>query len=106
MSIAMASATAYVATHITKQPGVCGGKASIEDTRVRVNNVAFLHKQGHSLDQIREQYPQLTPGQILAAIGYYYDHTDEIEAELTRDERFEERLDSAKAEHLARREQR
>jgi uncharacterized protein (DUF433 family) len=106
MSTVMASATAHVATHITKQPGVCGGKASIDDTRVRVNNVAFLHKQGLSLAQIREQYPQLSPGQVHAAIGYYYDHTDEIEAELARDEGFEERLDRAKAEHLAGREQR
>ena len=32
--------------YIVKEPGYCSGKAAIGATRVRVNNVVFLHKHG------------------------------------------------------------
>lgn len=88
--------------HIVKEPGYCGGKAAIDHTRVRVNNVVFLHKQGHSPEQIRESYPDLSLAQVHAALVYYYDHQDEIEAELARDDGWEERFERTKAEYLAR----
>ena len=86
--------------HVTKTPGVCGGKARIEGTRIRVNNVVFLHKQGASDQKIREAYPDLTPAQIHAALAYYYDNPDEIEAELAPDENWEAEHEREKAEHL------
>jgi len=89
--------------HVTKTPGVCGGKARIESTRIRVNNVAFLHKQGASDQKIREPYPDLTPAQIHAALAYYYDNRDEIDAELDADENWEAEHEREKAEHLSRR---
>lgn len=89
-------------TYIVKRPGYCGGKAAILNTRVRVMNVVFLWKQGMTTDQIREQYPDLTPAQVHAALSYYYDHLDEIEAELKRDEDSAERFEIERAEDLAR----
>ncbi len=101
---AMATAAAYVMyPHITKKPGVCGGKATLGATRVRVNNVVFMHKQGQSVEEIREAYPDLSLAQVHAALAYYYDNTAEIEAELARDEAFEEHFERLKAEYLARR---
>jgi uncharacterized protein (DUF433 family) len=68
-----------------KRPGYCGGKAAIDDTRVRVNNVVFLHKQGKTPGEIRVTYPDLSLAQVHGALAYYYDHKEEIEAELTAD---------------------
>jgi uncharacterized protein (DUF433 family) len=71
--------------HVTKTEDVCGGKARIEGTRIRVNNVVFLHKEGKDDAGIREAYPELTPAQIHAALAYYYDNREEIERELAED---------------------
>jgi uncharacterized protein (DUF433 family) len=47
--------------------------------------VVFLHKEGANDERIREAYPDLTPAQIHAALAYYYDNRDEIDAELIAD---------------------
>ena len=72
-------------------------------TRVRVNNVVYLHKQGKTADEIRVEYPDLTHAQIYAALAYYHDHKDEIEAELAEDEGADERYEQRKAKALAER---
>ena len=83
----MATAKASVSyPHVTKAPGVCGGKACIDGTRIRVNNVVFLHKDGANDARIREAYADLTPAQIHAALAYYYDNPEEIENEFRKDE--------------------
>ena len=71
--------------HVAKTPGVCGGKARVEGTRIRVHDVAFLHKEGASDGRVREEYPDLTPAQVHAALAYYYDNREEIDAELAAD---------------------
>ena len=104
MSLTMASPAAKLDyTYIVKQPGYCGGKAAIGATRVRVMNVVFLWKQGKASAEILECYPDLTPAQVHAALTYYYDHTDEIEAELRRDEEAAGQFEAEKAEAIARR---
>jgi uncharacterized protein (DUF433 family) len=85
----MATSEHVVYSHIVKEPDYCGGKATIDSTRVRVNNVVWLWKEGHSAEGIREEYPGLALAQIHAALAYYYDNTAEIEAE------FQEALDAA-----------
>ncbi|TDI47254.1 MAG: DUF433 domain-containing protein [Acidobacteria bacterium] len=42
----------YVYPHITKFPGVCGGRPAIDGTRVRVVNVVFLEKEGYTPEQM------------------------------------------------------
>jgi uncharacterized protein (DUF433 family) len=74
--------------HVAKTPGVCGGKARVEGTRIRVHDVAFLHKESASDGRVREEYPDLTPAQVHAALAYYYDNREEIDAELREDEQF------------------
>lgn len=39
-------------------------------------------------DQIVEQLPHLTLGQVHAALGYYFDHREQILNELHEDEEF------------------
>ena len=103
MEAVMATAAKIVFPHIVKEPGYCGGKAAIDDTRVRVNNVAFLAKQGLTSQQILEHYPDLTLAQVHAALTYYYDHADEIEAELAAEDQAAEDFERRKAEILAKR---
>jgi uncharacterized protein (DUF433 family) len=98
----MATAAKVVYAHIVKEPGYCGGKAAIDNTRVRVNNVVFLHKQGKAADEIIAEYPDLALAQVHAALTYYYDHQDEIEAELAADDGSDDRYEQRKAEALAR----
>jgi len=64
---------------IAKTPGVCGGQAVIDGTRIRVKNIAILLKAGHTPQQILVQYPSLSIAQVHYAIGYYYEHQDEMD---------------------------
>ena len=99
----MASAARVVHPHIVKAPDYCGGKAAIDHTRVRVMNLVFLHKEGKTAAEIQETYSDLSLGQVFAALAYYYDHPDEIEADLSADEGAWDRYEQERAEDLARR---
>lgn len=103
MELVMATAPKVVASaQITKTPGVCGGQAVIDGTRIRVKNIAVLLKAGQTPQQILGQYPSLNLAQVHYAIGYYYEHQDEIEAEITADERDVDTMDEQWREHAAR----
>jgi len=102
METVMATAPKLAFEYIVKEPDYCSGKAAIGATRVRVNNVVFLHKEGKTADEIRVQYPDLTHAQVYAALAYYHDHKDEIEAELAEDDGWDEEHERRRAEHLAR----
>jgi uncharacterized protein (DUF433 family) len=99
----MATAAKVTYPHIVKEPGYCGGKAAIDNTRVRVANVVYLQQQGKTPEQILEAYPDLSLAQVHAALTYYYDHPDEIEETLKAEEGWDDRYERRKAEALARR---
>jgi uncharacterized protein (DUF433 family) len=99
----MATAEKLVYPYIVKEQGYCGGQATIGATRVRVNNVVLLHKQGRTDQQILVEYPDLSLAQVHTALAYYYDHQGEIDSELARDEGADERHERRKAEALGRR---
>jgi uncharacterized protein (DUF433 family) len=51
--------------------------------RVRVAMVVMDYlAHGWSPDETRRQHPYLTLAEVHAAMGYYYDHQDEIEDEI------------------------
>jgi uncharacterized protein (DUF433 family) len=59
------------------------GVPCVGGTRHRVIDIAADHvAHGYSATQIVEQYPDLTPAQVHAALTYYYDHQDEMDAAL------------------------
>jgi uncharacterized protein (DUF433 family) len=99
----MATAAKVVYSHITKQPGVRGGKACIDGTRIAVASVAMLLKQGLSDQKIIECHPSLNLAQVHAAISYYYENRDEIEADLAEDDDAEAEHERRKAAYLSRR---
>jgi len=103
MKAVMATAAKVVYSHVTKQPGVRGGKACIDETRISVADVVALLKQELGDRQIMERYPSLNLAQVHAAISYYYENPEELEADLAEDDDAEHEHERRKAEYLSRR---
>jgi uncharacterized protein (DUF433 family) len=93
----------YVYPHIRKVEGMCGGRPCIDGTRVRVVTIVFLQKEGHTPEQILEKYPDLNLAQVHAALTYYYDNPEEIDAYIAEDEAWDERYERDKAKFLSKR---
>jgi uncharacterized protein (DUF433 family) len=68
-----------ISEHIETTPGVCGGKPRIAGHRIRVEDIVAWHeRQGLSPDEIVSHFPQLTLGDVYAALAYYHDHGEAI----------------------------
>ena len=93
--------TAYA--HITKDPEVCGGKACIDGTRIRVMDIVALEREGYVPEKMLNVFAvalSLSLGQVYGALAYYYDHKDEIEASFAEQERGEKESERKRAEFL------
>lgn len=89
-------ATALAVTsypHIVKTPGVRGGKARIDGTRIAVVDVAIAYRQGHSPETIRTLFSSrpLSLAEVASALAYADDNRGEVEEYLARDGRAEAR---------------
>ena len=62
-----------------------GGRPYIAGTRIRVQDVALWHQGGWDVSEMVEQF-DLTPGQVHAALSYYYDHKNEVEGLIAQEE--------------------
>jgi uncharacterized protein (DUF433 family) len=73
--------------HIVRVEGVCGGDPIVRGTRIRVADVVGYDRayQGNLSDVLKD-LPSLGKEQVLDALAYYADHTDEIEALMAEDE--------------------
>lgn len=72
---------------ITRTSGVCGGKACIAGTRIRVMDIVIWYEhQGMTPDEIVDQFPTISLSDVHTALAYYYDHIEEIRAEMRREE--------------------
>jgi uncharacterized protein (DUF433 family) len=77
--------------YITKTPGLCGGKACIAGHRIRVMDIVVWHEmRGYCADEIVDMFPGITPADVHAALAYYFDHREEIEADFRRDQELDE----------------
>ncbi len=95
--------TTTVYTHVTKDPGVCGGKACIDGTRIRVMDIVALEREGYSPEKMLDVFAvPLTLGQVHAALAYYYDHKDEIDASFAEGQVGAEESERKRAEFLKR----
>ena len=65
--------------YIIKTPGICGGNARIEDTRIRVHDVIGLLQNGETVESVTRQLPGLTRAQAYECLAYYEDHLAEID---------------------------
>ena len=65
---------------IQRDPAILDGKPVIEGTRLAVSTLVRAHQLGMEFDEIVMQYPHLTAQGLHAAMLYYLDHQDEIDA--------------------------
>lgn len=78
--------------HLEITPGVCSGKPRIAGHRITVENIAIWHvRLGMSVDEIANEY-DLTLGDIYAALAYYFDHREDVDASIAADDQFAEEL--------------
>ena len=76
-----------ITQHITKTPGVCGGRACIAGHRIRVMDIVGCHeKRGMPVKEVVEEFPGITPADVHAALAYYFDNREEIEADFRTDD--------------------
>lgn len=74
------------------------GVAWIRDANTKVIEVVRDKQGGWSAEEICKNHQHLSLAQIYAALSYYYDHKEEIDADIARRDRdVEERI--AKAEN-------
>ncbi|RIK81171.1 MAG: hypothetical protein DCC68_09520 [Planctomycetota bacterium] len=71
--------------HVVKTPSTCGGKARIAGHRIRVQDIVLWNEEGRSPEEIVGEFPQLSLADVHAALAYYFDHRDEIDAEIRAD---------------------
>jgi uncharacterized protein (DUF433 family) len=72
--------------HIVRSPDTCGGKPRIAGTRIQVKHLVVMHeRQGMGLEEILAELPHLTKADLYAALRYYHDHREAIDAEIAAD---------------------
>ena len=97
----MATAAKTVATHITKDLRVCGGKACIDSTRIRVMDIVLLQRRGLKPEDVIEYFSvPLSLAQLHGALTYYYDHPEEIERDISDGKRALAEIEGDRALHL------
>ncbi len=70
--------------HVTRTPGVCGGKPCVAGTRIRVWDIyEWYELGGKSASEIVAHFPQLTLADVHAAMAYFWDHEAEIRQEMS-----------------------
>jgi uncharacterized protein (DUF433 family) len=78
---------------IVSTPGTCGGKPRVDGHRIKVEHIAVMYERmGMSPDEIVTALPTITLAQVHAALSYYYDHKQEIDADIEEGQRFVEEL--------------
>ena len=71
--------------YITRTPGVRGGSARVEGTRIGVHDVIGLLQNGETVDSVVGNcLPDLTKAQVYECLAYYEDHRGEIDLLVAR----------------------
>lgn len=69
------------------------GVAYISGTTMKMAHIAIdAETWGMTPQQIQENYPRLSLAQVHAALAYYYDHKDAIDARIAQEKEEYERL--------------
>ena len=91
--------------HIVRTPGVRGGKARIDGTRICVVDVTIAYQQAHKPEEIQTYFSSrpLTLAEVMSALAYHYDHPEELEEYLLREAEAEKEYEAHRAEYLRQR---
>ena len=76
--------------HIELTPDTAGGRPRIRGRRITVQDIAIWHERlGKTADEIASEY-DLTLADVHAALAYYFDHREDIDARMVEDRAFAE----------------
>jgi uncharacterized protein (DUF433 family) len=97
----MKTAAVLAYPHIEANDQVMSGRPCIAGTRVRVMDLVGAYKAGVPDEQLQEYFSSrtLTMSEIHAALAYYYDHREEIEAAFAEDEALGRKAERLHAAH-------
>jgi uncharacterized protein (DUF433 family) len=80
---------------IVSTPGICGGRPRIDGHRIQVEDVAIWHERmGMSPDQIVSEYPSITLADVHAALAYYYENRERVDADIESSKKYAEEMRS------------
>lgn len=78
---------------IVSTPGTCGGRPRIDGHRITVEDVAIWHERmGMSPDAIVSAHPSITLSDVHAALAYYFEHRERMDADIREGQRFVEAM--------------
>ncbi len=78
---------------IVSTPDICGGRPRIDGHRIQVEDVAIWHERmGMSPDEIVSEYPSITLADVHAALAYYYENRERIDADIEAAKRYAEEM--------------
>lgn len=72
--------------YITKTPGICGGQAVIQGTRIPVGILIGHYQNQETPGEILAGFPQISLAQFYDALSYYYENQSEIDRDDERSE--------------------
>ena len=73
-------------------------RAFIHGSRLRVQDVVIDHQRfGHSAERIAAGYDEITLAQVHAALAYYFEHRESIQAAIREDEALADRMQTTGA---------
>lgn len=73
---------AVIDRYIEQNKNIRSGKPHIVDTRITVSDIVTWHlRMGQSLEEVAVQY-SLSLAAVHGAMSYYYDHKNEIDAQI------------------------
>ncbi|MGQ9907336.1 MAG: DUF433 domain-containing protein [Candidatus Flexifilum sp.] len=83
----MSDITVLSINTIVSDPRIRDGRPIIAGTTLMVQDVAAHHRYRHyTPDELAEQL-QISLAQVYAALAYYYEHQDEIDAQIMENDR-------------------
>ena len=82
-----------IGTFIVRTPEMRGGRPRLARTGVTVRRIVGWYKLGLSPEEIADEFGHLSLAQVYAALTYYHANSDEIEADLSAEEREAESLE-------------
>jgi len=82
-----------IGTLIVRTPEMRGGRPRLAGTGVTVRRIVGWYKLGLSPEEIADEFGHLSLAQVYAALTYYHANSDEIETDLSAEEREAESLE-------------
>ncbi len=85
-------AAVEIGSLISRRPEIRGGRPCIAGTGVSVRRLVIFYNMGMTVEEIAQDWPQLSLAQVQAAIAYYHANKVEIDADIEAEDREADRL--------------